>query len=113
MRLIPPTIAESTQSGGERAVFDALAAALRALGDGGWDQAHSAGLLCLERVWGGALGRLGLQLQARGIQGPTLLVADRGVARIDADERVGDHGGGGGAREPLAVGGNDVPGRPR
>ena len=26
MRLIPPTIAESTQSGGEKAVFDALAA---------------------------------------------------------------------------------------
>jgi hypothetical protein len=27
MRLIPPTIAASTQSGGERVVFDALAAA--------------------------------------------------------------------------------------
>ena len=37
MRLIPPTIAESTQSGGERVVFDALAAtaADRAAGAGG------------------------------------------------------------------------------
>src|SRR5450759_851252 len=36
MRLIPPTIAESTQSGGERAVFDSLAATLadRAAGAG-------------------------------------------------------------------------------
>ena len=44
MRLIPPTIAESTQSGGERVVFDALAAASagRAAGAGGADVAGGA-----------------------------------------------------------------------
>ncbi len=46
MRLIPPSIAESTQSGGERVVFDALAAtsdphATAAGAADGWTVLHS------------------------------------------------------------------------
>src|SRR5665647_3937110 len=42
MRLIPPTIAESTQSGGERAVFDALAATSADRAAGAGDAAATA-----------------------------------------------------------------------
>ena len=41
MRLIPPTIAESTQSDGERAVFEALAASGEGAAGAGWTVLHS------------------------------------------------------------------------